>query len=210
MQLEHDILSLKASVDFAFRSFQIAVVQANECWGTFQQESALGYHRISKETYHAVTKAAMTVEAAKIAFVLSCAALVEAIANLALSMKMAKPQFDAIDSCSVQDKWVEILPLVIVDFKIDRDGQVFQSIRELSYDRNAITHMKPKIVSSESGELLHKGQFAKHSKGGYEDVEKKLTEWRDLPPRLIALVSAADLTLGQQLDVFCGYWQPYA
>jgi hypothetical protein len=207
VHLEHDILSIKRSMESAFEEYMYVTRDWDKKWATFKTAMESRDHSKIMAAGYEVNEMGQLAEAKKVSFILSCAALVEAIVNLLFTLKLSKHQFEAIDRCEALDKWVELVPFVISGFEIHRDGQIYQSLKELISDRNRITHMKPRAKEIEGGAVLHDGQLPKYSKGKLPDVIAKMKEWRELPRNLIEQVKKADDNLGSQLELFCWYME---
>jgi hypothetical protein len=207
MYLEHDILSIKRSMEFAFEEYLHVTKDWDRKWATLKAAMESRNHAATMAAGGEVDEMRQLAEAKKVSFILSCAAFVEAIVNLLFTLKLSKHQFEAIDRCEVVDKWTEIVPFVVSGFEIKRDGQIYQSLKELVSDRNRITHMKPRAKENEEGAVLHYGQLPKYSKGKLPEVIEKMKEWRELPKNLIEQVKKADQNLGSHLELFCWYME---
>jgi hypothetical protein len=144
-------------------------------------------------------------EAGKTGCILATAAWVEALANLVFTLRLKKDEFEAIDRLNIIDKWTVMMPFVVPAFSLPKEGQLFQALRELIYDRNALTHAKP--MATEGDTIVHKGQSPKYSIGKHDAVIRKLREWVALPKALVQELRKADQDLAKSLWLFSGYMQ---
>ncbi len=119
----------------------------------------------------------------KYSLALNISAYLEAMINFYLATNMDDNQFQTIKICSMEDKWMIILPMIEINYVFTRSGALEQGLKTLKKARNAITHMKP-MIKNESN-LAHKGlnpDQIKHDQTDRNDISL----WIQLPSMLLS------------------------
>jgi len=92
--------------------------------------------------------------------------LVEALANLYLSLKCDAGLFGSLEKVSLLEKWYSIPRLFNSKYKLVKSSVLYRNLRELIRTRNSIIHHKPVIVKN--GVVVHKGNYPKKPNNEYE------------------------------------------
>jgi hypothetical protein len=128
-------------------------------------------------------KSSNDLQGLKYSLALNISAYLEAMINFYLVTNMDANQFKAIEICSMEDKWMNILPMIETNYVFPRSGALEQGLKTLKKARNAITHMKP-MIKNESN-LAHKGlnpDQIKHDQTDRNDISL----WIQLPSMLLS------------------------
>ena len=203
MELSHHLHSLKAASEVQFAEYTRCAERFQSEWAALEQGAVqagqLG--AILRGHWDVVRRHTEELDACRVGCILGTAALVEGIGNLALTLRLAPPEFEAVEQLKFVEKWTVMMPLVVRGFAIQRDGQTFQALRELHSDRNALTHAKPKTSDG------HQGKAPKYSVGQIKVVREKLRAWVGLPRLLIDGFRGVDDDLWNTLLLSCGYME---
>lgn len=129
---------------------------------------------------------------------LLAASYVEAIINIYLANSLTQEEFEKIDpsdpkkrKMSVWKKWTEAPKKVKKLYSLKEDDPLFQDFKYLFEQRNALTHMKPKIQTvgrfASETEIHQKGNLPEDS-----DMDALVRSWATLPDRLVAHLNEFD------------------
>ena len=144
-------------------------------------------------------------DALKVAFIITTACWIENVTNTLLTLILDENQFKEVDNLSLLVKWTIIIPCLVDNFNLPKDGQEYQHLNELSKDRNALAHPKPKTFKENDLDINHKGQFPKYSVGELDKIVKKMHDWFLLPRVLIQKIQDVNKEFGDQLYLYAGY-----
>ncbi len=145
----------------------------------FKQRDIRGKPPVYREPDRAET------EEYRLKIVVLCAMYVEALANLYLSLKLKAEQFAAIDRTEIVEKWVSIPSLFLPGYSIPRDKALYEDLKILINQRNAVAHMKPRILAG--AKILHEGSTPKKIK-----IHSQIKRWDQLPTSLVANLKEYD------------------
>jgi hypothetical protein len=123
----------------------------------------------------------------KYSIALNISSYVEAMANFYLATNMEKGQFNAIEKCSLEDKWMYIIPILEPDFRFPKGTEIDEAFKTLKGSRNAITHMKPSIEIDKTQK--HKGLNPDIIDLNQKD-ERIIKLWFQLPTDLLNSMEA--------------------
>ncbi len=129
-----------------------------------------------------LSSCSMEIQGLKYSMALNISAYVEAIANFYLATNMEESQFNAIERCTLEDKWMNLIPMIESKFLFPKGTNVEKAFRTLKKSRNAITHMKPSIKVN--GIEKHKGLNPDGISSNQED-EHIIKLWIQLPNDLL-------------------------
>lgn len=122
------------------------------------------------------------------------ASLIEASANLFLSMKCDKRLFEALERTELEKKWTELPKLFYDDWSIPNGNSTSNTLKALVKARNYIVHTKPEVTID--GILIHKGNHPK-----VECMQHKfILKYFDLPTELMKLLASKDTSFN--MDYF--------
>ena len=134
------------------------------------------------EFLNKLTSSSKELQGLKYSIALNISAYVEAMANFYLANIMEDGRFKEIERCSLEDKWMHIIPMVEPDFLFPKGTTVEEAFKTLKKSRNAITHMKPSIKVD--GVDKHKGLNPDEISSNQED-ERIIKRWIQLPNDLL-------------------------
>jgi hypothetical protein len=124
----------------------------------------------------------MEIQGLKYSIALNISAYVEAMVNFYLAANLEESQFNAIEKCTLEDKWMNIIPMIESKFLFPKGTHVDEAFKTLKQSRNAITHMKPSIKVDGIGN--HKGLNPDNINSNQKD-EHIIKMWIQLPNDLI-------------------------
>jgi hypothetical protein len=124
----------------------------------------------------------MEIQGLKYSMALNISAYVESMANFYLATNMEESQFNAIERCTLEDKWMQLIPMIESKFLFPKGTHVDEAFKTLKQSRNAITHMKPSIKVDGIGK--HKGLNPDGISLNQED-ERIIKLWIQLPNDLL-------------------------
>ncbi len=129
-----------------------------------------------------LSSCSMEIQGLKYSMALNISAYVEAMANFYLATNMKESQFNAIERCTLEDKWMNLIPMIEPKFLFPKGTHVEEAFKTLKQSRNAITHMKPSIKVD--GIEKHKGLNPDRISSNQED-EHIIKLWIQLPNDLL-------------------------
>jgi hypothetical protein len=171
LDLKHHLHTLKVSSELHFEQYLRWDEKVRREWQMHEELYSRQAHAELMANGEVLRNSINHAEAAKAGCILATAAWVEALANLVFTLRLKKDEFEAIDRLNIIDKWTVMMPFVVPAFSLPKEGQLFQALRELIYDRNALTHAKP--MATEGDTVVHKGQSPKYSIGKHDAVIRK-------------------------------------
>lgn len=118
--------------------------------------------------------------------ILISASLVEASANMFLSLKTDASLFEALEKVKLEKKWTELPRLFYEGWSIPSGGELSNNLKALVRARNYVTHAKPEV--SIGGELEHKGNHPKRENFQPRMVKK----YCHVPISLMEMLAAQD------------------
>lgn len=108
----------------------------------------------------------MPLNEARLNIYLNSASLIEAAANLYLSLKTDSDLFEVFSNMNIVQKWCVAPKLLIGQYKFNKKGQLYKDLLNLKQIRNAIVHLKPETYFD--GKRIHKGKNPKAIFGNHD------------------------------------------
>jgi len=124
-------------------------------------------------------KFGLSINEARLNVFLNSAVLVEAVANVYLSLKTDPHLFEVFSNLNIVQKWFSAPKLFNNKYSIDKEGQLYEELLHLKQIRDAIVHLKPEVYID--GKKVHKGKNPKKIAEDHEFCLRAAT----LPFRLI-------------------------
>lgn len=209
MRYECSIYTVKQAMDTSFAEYVDITRDWDQKWEALKAAHVSGNHFARDATGAAVRQMCSMADIKKITFTISCAAFIEVMVNQLIAMKLDESnsvdQFEKFDQESIWKKWRTHVPRLVPGFTIEGVGRIEQSLKELLSDRNAIVHMRPRIVDSETNAIAYDGNLPKYLQGKPASIIETMTFWKNLPRELVDQVIIANESTGKMFEMFCWY-----
>lgn len=139
----------------------------------------LEFYAVNSKKHGAMIELLETLEERRMVLVLLASSLIEAVANVYLSLKLDTHEFEFLEMSSPLDKWTIVPGFFLPNYEFPKDGMLYQDLQSLFSRRNGITHMKPEV--KRDGKRIHRGNHPPLS----ESEHKQMLRWLSLPGRLL-------------------------
>jgi hypothetical protein len=183
------------------KALDLQITQYKELWNEVQEFGATSMGKSESDRWILYfERFGLRVDSSRLIISLLVCSYLEAMANYYLSLKTDVDQFALLERASLLEKWIIIPRFFNPEYRLPKNGQLYQDLKLLISERNVIVHSKPLIKID--GVIVHKGNTTKNLADGHKITLRSAS----LPERLLKFLWKYDKSTEVNLLVFsCGY-----